>query len=262
MSDPFTDNPDLVACAQIVEKGDPERFQAVMAAPVAARAVLFPIYAMNVEVSRAPWVTQEHMIAEMRLQWWRDALAEIAEGGLVRRHEVVTPLAMVLPRDMAKRLDDLVLARRWDIYRDPFEDQAAFEDFIGNTSGLLMQAAAAALGDSDGRTAYALGWASGLASFLTAVPELESAGRVPLVDGRPGAVRALAQKGLEKLVEARKFRSAVPQAARPALLSGWMARPILKRAATQPHLVAAGTLMPSEAAQRWRKLWVSQTGRW
>ena len=35
-----------------------------MAAPVAARRVLFPLYAFNVEVARAPWVTQEAMIAE------------------------------------------------------------------------------------------------------------------------------------------------------------------------------------------------------
>ena len=84
---------DLTACAQLVERGDPDRFAAAMAAPVRARAVLFPLYAFNLEVARAPWLTQESMIAEMRLQWWRDALEEIRAGGLVRRHEVVTPLA-------------------------------------------------------------------------------------------------------------------------------------------------------------------------
>ena len=77
---------DLTACAALVEKADPDRFRAAMAAPVAARAVLFPLYALNVEVTRAPWVTQEPMLAEMRLQWWRDALQEIADGGPVRRH--------------------------------------------------------------------------------------------------------------------------------------------------------------------------------
>ena len=72
------------ACAGIVERGDPERFLAIMAGPVAARRILFPIIALNIEVSRAPWVTQEAMIAEMRLQWWRDALEEVAEGKEVR----------------------------------------------------------------------------------------------------------------------------------------------------------------------------------
>jgi len=70
----MTFDDDLVACAKLVERGDPLRFRTVMAAPLHARRVLFPLYAFNVEVSRAPWVTQEPMIAEMRLQWWRDAL--------------------------------------------------------------------------------------------------------------------------------------------------------------------------------------------
>ena len=103
---------DLTACAQLVETGDPARFAAVMAAPVAVRAKLFPLYAFNIEVSRAPWVTQEPMIAEMRLQWWRDALEEIRERGVVRRHEVVARLAHILRPEDTERLDDLILARR------------------------------------------------------------------------------------------------------------------------------------------------------
>ena len=82
-------NDDLTACARIVEKGDPARFKAVMAAPPKARDALFPLYAFNVEVARAPWVSAEPGIAEIRLHWWIDALGEIAAGGMVRRHEVV-----------------------------------------------------------------------------------------------------------------------------------------------------------------------------
>ncbi len=82
----------IAACAALVERGDPDRFMAVMAAPVPARARLFPLYAFNLEVARAPWVTQEPMIAEMRLQWWRDTVEALACGGPVRAHEVVAPL--------------------------------------------------------------------------------------------------------------------------------------------------------------------------
>ncbi|MFN5827641.1 MAG: phytoene synthase, partial [Rhodobacterales bacterium] len=35
----------VAACAALVQRGDPDRFMAVMAAPVAARARLFPLYA-------------------------------------------------------------------------------------------------------------------------------------------------------------------------------------------------------------------------
>mgnify|MGYP000249325893 FL=1 len=51
------------ACAALVERGDPDRFRAVMAAPVEARAQLFPLYAFNLEVARAPWVTQEVLMS-------------------------------------------------------------------------------------------------------------------------------------------------------------------------------------------------------
>ena len=100
----------VIACARTVEQGDPDRFRTVMAAPVTARSVLFPLYAFNVEVARAPWVTQEAMIAEMRLQWWRDALEEIATDAEVRKHEVTTPLGSVLSAAQARMLDETVAA--------------------------------------------------------------------------------------------------------------------------------------------------------
>ncbi len=120
----------LAACAELVKRSDPDRFLAAMAAPAPAREVLFPLYALNVEVSRAPWVTQEPMIAEMRLQWWRDALEELSQGQPPRAHEVVVPLAAAVgtSADWAA-LDRFVAARRWDIYTDPFEDAAHFEAY-------------------------------------------------------------------------------------------------------------------------------------
>ena len=121
-----------------------------MAGPVAARRVLFPIYAFNVEVARAPWVTQESMIAEMRLQWWRDALEEIAAGGPARRHEVVTPLAKVIDAQGAAVLDKLIVARRWDIYKDAFEDEAHLMEYLDATASGLMWVAARA-GREDAR---------------------------------------------------------------------------------------------------------------
>ncbi len=233
---------DLSACAGIVQRGDPMRFRACMAAPVAARGVLFAIYAFNVEVARAPWVTQEHMIAEMRLQWWRDALGEIAAGGDVRRHEVVTPLAGVLDPVSARELDQLVEARRWDIYREPFEDEAAFRAHLDRTAGHLLRASVRALGGVAGDWLADAGFAHGLAGWLRAVPALEAAGRVPLVDGRPGAVAALAREGLERLRRARKAGRGAPK---PAMLPLWDCALVLKRAAASPGLVAAGRLDPA-----------------
>ncbi|MEO3413966.1 squalene/phytoene synthase family protein [Roseovarius sp. CAU 1744] len=253
---------DLHACADLVRRADPERFMAAMAAPVAARAVLFPVYAFNVEVARAPWVTQEPMIAEMRLQWWRDALEEIRKGGTVRRHEVVTPLAEVLDAEGAGLLDALVAARRWDIYRDPFEDEAHFRDYLDKTAGNLMLAAARALGDAEEAVIRDAGFAQGLANWLRAIPALEQAGRVPLPDGRPDAVRVLAAEGLARLRRARASRAGVSAAARPALLPLWQSGGILSRAAARPGRVAQGALEPAPFLSRLMLMVRAGSGRW
>lgn len=253
---------DLTACAGLVERGDPDRFRAVMAVPVAARRILFPIFAFNIEVSRAPWVTQETVIAEMRLQWWRDTLAEIAAGGAVRRHEVATPLAAALTPDLARDLDALIEARRWDIYRDPFEDEAALDGYLEATSGALLWAAARALGPADEATARAAGYAAGVAGWLRAVPALEAQGRIPLLDGTPDGVAALARKGLARLSEARANRAAISRAAAPALLSAWQTGAILDQAAREPARVAQGALGQSEARKRLSLMARAATLRW
>ena len=254
----------LAACADLVHRADPDRFRATMAAPVPLRRVLFPLYAFNVEVSRAPWVTEEPMIAEMRLQFWRDVVEEIGAGRPPRAHEVAVPLAEVVRPGDAPLLDALIAARRWDIHTDAFEDQAHFDGYIDATSGNLLWVAARSAGAPDAAEAAVrdLGWAAGLAAFLRAIPELESRGRVPLVDGSPQGVRDLAERGLARLRAARAARKRVPRAVAPVLYAGWRAEGILRAASAVPERVIEGKLDESEFAKRAKLLWVSLTGRW
>lgn len=246
---------DLNACAALVEKADPERFAATMANPLAARRVLFPLYAFNVEVSRAPWVTQEAMIAEMRLQWWRDALEEIEKDATPRRHEVVTPLSDVIAPAEAKVLDRLVAARRWDIYKDAFEDEAHFDSYIDDTAGGLMWVAAAALGaEADSEEGVRkLGQAAGFARFLQAVPALEAQGRIPLVDGRAEAIAARAEAALSS-VDLTAVKRALTRAARPAMTEAFLARDILHQVVRDPNRVASGQLTVAPMRRSFR-LW-------
>lgn len=253
---------DLTACAALVERADPWRFRAAMAAPVAARRVLFPLYAFNVEVARAPWVTQEAMIAEMRLQWWRDVCTEIADGQQVRCHEVATPLSEAITAEDAQLLDELVAARRWDIYRDAFEDETHFMRYLNQTAGNLAWVAARRLGDADEAVVRDAAVAGGIAAWLAAVPELEARQRIPLVDGTPDGVAALARKGLELLGNARQLRQRVSAPARAALLHLGGAEPILRTAAAEPQRVAEGQLPDPVSADRLGLAWRALTGRW
>jgi len=253
---------DLTACAALVEKADPDRFMAAMAAPVAARRVLFPLYALNVEVARAPWVTQETMIAEMRLQWWRDALTEIASSEGVRRHEVVTPLAVVLSADMAAQMDEMIAVRRWDIYKDPFEDTAHFERYIDQSAGTMMWAVARTLGPASESVVRDFAFAHGLANWFRAIPGLEARKRIPLLDGTSDGVQVLAQQGLDRLSRARAHRREISRQAFPGLLAGWQAGEILRQVMDDPQRVVQGTLGTSEARKRVTLMLRAATGRW
>lgn len=244
----------LEACARLVERGDPDRFLAVMAAPVWARELLLPLYAFNLEVARAPWVSKEGLIAEMRLQWWRDVVAEPAP----RAHEVAGPLQALI-RDAGLPvgvLDRLIAARRWDCWAEPFEGEAALVDYLEDTGAGLMWLAARALGAPDGAEAAvrAYGRAAAAASYLRAVPELETRGRQPLPAGVTGP--RLAAMGLGWLAEARSARKAVPRGVAPALLAGWQAGGLLGRAA------AGEPVEMSEFGRRGRLLWQALTGWW
>ncbi|RLJ59861.1 phytoene synthase [Litoreibacter meonggei] len=246
----------LEACRALVERADPDRFAAAQLGTEAAQKVLWPLYAMNVEVSRAPWVTQEPMIAEMRLQWWRDALEEIAEGKPVRGHEVTTALAASLGAAEAAQLDRLVQARRWDIYKEAFEDEVDLLTYLDDTAGGLMWAAACTLGGpvdaKDDVIAY--GRAVGLARFLQAAPELEARGRRPLVDGRPQAIADLCMRVLAAMPSHAALKRKLGPYAASALTEGWQTRALLKQVIANPTRVADGALGLSEFGKRWRLL--------
>lgn len=254
--------PGWQACAALVERGDPDRFAALMAAAPAARPALAVLYAYNLELARAPWAGKEPMIAEMRLQWWADVVAEPAP----RAHEVAGPLHALI-RDRAlpvARLQAMADARRWDCWTEAFADDAAFDAYLADTSGTLFALSVAALGgDAKAQeVAAGYGWAAGLAAFLRAVPALEARGRLPLTDGRPAAVAALAGRGLARLAAARAARRAIPAATRDALLPGWQSAALLQQAAADPLAVAEGRLALSEFSRRGRLLWQAVTGRW
>ena len=257
---------DFNGCAELVQKGDDVRFRAAMASPVAARAVLFPLYALNVEVARAPWVTSEAMIAEMRLQWWYDVLEAIVQGEPVNRHSVATPLAEILTPAQAKDLQQMVEARRWDIYKDPFEDQTALETYIRDTSAVLVRVAAQRLdnniSDQGLEAVEQYGWAMGCANYLNAIPALLAQKRIPLVDGRPEGVAQLATLGLDSLSKARQKARFVTKAASPALLAGWDCEAVLKQAIQHPDRVIDGLAPVNPLASSLRLMWQATTHRY
>lgn len=238
----------LDACAALVAKGDPDRFAALMAAPVAARARLLPLYAFNLEVARAPWASAEAMIAEMRLQWWADVVEDIGTGA-APSHEVAAPLAeLVRERGLPTHLlAEMVEARRADIYDDR-PDEATFATYIDQTAGHLMWLSALALGANASTEAAVrnVAWAQGLVAMLQAYPQLVARGRQPLpTDDLPSLIRT----GLDKLDKG------LASADGPAILPAWQTRALLRLARKHPEYVPQGQLRLSEIHRRGRLLW-------
>ncbi|WP_434287311.1 squalene/phytoene synthase family protein [Celeribacter sp. SCSIO 80788] len=252
------------ACAEIVQKGDVDRFRSTMAAPVAAREVLFPIHAFCLEVAKAPWVTKEAMIAEMRLQFWRDVLQEKIDGKAPRAHEVAGSLAAVLDDAAAEALDAAVTARQWDIYRDPHADEAALHSYLHRSYAIPLHVAARRLGapEEASKALNRLGFAGALARYLMAIPGLEAQGRVPLVDGRPEAVAALAKDAYDQGRWGAQQLSKLPKTARAPMIDAVMLLPVLKQAAQDPQAVIEGRLEQGALRKSLRLALASQSPSW
>lgn len=231
---------DLSASATLLANADPDRFRAVMAAPRPSRAVLFPLYAANAEVARAPWASKEPMIVAMRLQWWRDVLGEIIAGGPVRGHEVATPLGAALSKEAAAVWEVAIELRLKDCEARPFEDTSELLHYLEQTGGSLLWAAALALGapERDERSVRKIGTAQALANYFCALPELEARGKQPVPDGRPEALAELARSQLQDWP-----RDHLSQASRIACIAAFAAKPRLKVAAAMPERIATGKLV-------------------
>ncbi|MCF6306250.1 MAG: squalene/phytoene synthase family protein [Rhodobacteraceae bacterium] len=238
--------------AETVRLGDPDRYLAAMAAKPDAREKLLVLYAFNLEIARAPWASAEPMIAEMRLQWWLDAIGDIFEGRGARGHEVLAPLAALidahnLPREV---FDNMINARQFDIYREPHADRAAFDHYVMATSGGIMGLAARVLG-GDALAVKHIAYGAGVANLLRAAPELIVRGCKPLPqDIAPVIDTALA--GLAVPVAKTVFSAA---------LAGWRARAVLQAARKKPEHIAAGLLEESPAWRRFSFMRCRITGR-
>lgn len=255
----------LQHCIDLVREGDLDRYTVTRAASDAAQARLFPLYALNLEIGRAAWASNEPLVAEMRLQWWRDALERLCAGGKPPAHPVLDACDF-LSGDAAAgmALDRMIEARRWDVWAEAFPSAEALWTHLEDTSGHIYAIAAASLGvpDAQSDVIRSFGTAAGLAQWLQAVPELLRRERDPLPDHSPEAIAALAQDGLARLQAIRAQRSLIGSDAAPVLLAGWQASGLLKIAASAPHRVLQGGLEMSEFKRRGILAWRAISGRW
>jgi len=165
-------------CADLVRESDEDRFASASFAPSGSRESLVVLYAFNIEVSKTRDSVSEPMLGEIRLQWWREAIAEIYDD-TPRQHLVVEALKDVVETSGLPRgpFETLIDARAMDLESMPFESMGSLEDYLKATSSGLMAQALAILdeggegkGDTHDTFVSEAGRAWALAGMLRALP--------------------------------------------------------------------------------------------
>jgi NADH dehydrogenase [ubiquinone] 1 alpha subcomplex assembly factor 6 len=129
---------DAAYCLDQVRRFDRDRYLTALFATPQARADLLALYAFNLEVAKTREMVREPMMGLMRLQWWRDCIAETYAGN-ERRHQVAQPLAAAIRRHALSRehFDRLIDAREQDMSPEPPVDLPALVAYAGATAGNL-----------------------------------------------------------------------------------------------------------------------------
>ncbi len=153
-----------LATRDAVKKVDPDRYRAALMSERQGREDLLILYAFHYELSKVPEATSEPMLGQIRYEWWREAIDEIYGEREVRRHEISTPLAEMLPRTQIPRywIDRLIDGRARDLDPQAFADIDDARDYARQTSGQLMQIAVKVLGGTPDEPVLRAGEAWGL----------------------------------------------------------------------------------------------------
>lgn len=242
----------LDALAGRLRDGDPDRFGMALMVPAWARPRLLTLYALNLELARTALSAREPLIAQMRVQWWADRLAAMADAP-PPPHELLSPLWQAWGAGAAA-LMPLAEARRRDAERTPFLTAADAADYAAATGGTLMALAAGVLG-APLPVARDQGTGGGIAAWLAAEPQLAPLS-LGFATAAPELRAELAGLGLAALARAREGRRQVPRQAAGVLYAGDAGRDLAQRAAGRQPAPR------SELRRRWLLARCALAGRW
>jgi phytoene synthase len=224
-----------------VAAADRDRWLASLFVPEAPRVDIHALLAFSAEVASVRDHVSAPLAGEIRLQWWRDALADPAQG---RGHPLAEALADVIARHRlpVAALASLIDARVFDLYDDAVPSLNDLEGYLGETASALFQLSALILADgADPGTAELSGHAGvayGLTGLMRALPLTSGRGQcflpadrlaahgasretvvarqaTPAVLATLAELRAAARRHLEI---ARDLWRQAPAAVRPAFL--------------------------------------------
>jgi 15-cis-phytoene synthase len=159
-------------CEALVRAADKDRFLAALFAPAERRQHLFALYAFNGEIARVRELAREALPGEIRLQWWRDAIAGEARGEVSANPVAAALLDTVATCGLSPEpLIRLIDAHAFDLYDDAMATLADLDAYGRDTDGALMSLAARVLsGDDAAAAAASAGIACAVTSRLRSFP--------------------------------------------------------------------------------------------
>jgi phytoene synthase len=263
-------------CEAVVRGADKDRFIAALFAPAGLRRHLHALHAFNCEIARVRDAAREALPGEIRLQWWRDALA-----GQARGESTANPIAAALLDTVAhcalpvEPLLGLIDAHGFDLYDEPMATLADLDTYGRDTEAALMTLGARILAgetapDALARGTVPAGIACAVAHRLRSFPVDVSRRQLflPLellerhgvsredVEARrhaQGLQAALADLRAHARAAYREFRAAVieiPDRCAPAFLAAAVVPTLLARLDS----AAGDPFMPIEVPP-WRRQW-------
>lgn len=163
------------AVAAAVRDADRDRWLAVQYAPAPQRPALFAVLALDLELAKVVANASDAMLAEIKLAWWRERLAEL-DAGLVPAQPVLRALAAdVVPRGVG----GAALAGFEDVWLALLQDDVARHVALrGDAVGAAL--ATLSLADVHEGTLLGRAWAAGEAARCgheVAAPERPRAAR-------------------------------------------------------------------------------------
>ena len=266
-----------------VRANDRDRYLATLYAPEEKRGALFSLYAFNAEIAGIRDRIREALPGEVRLQWWRDAIASTSEGAGAGHPLAESLLHTIRTHRLPKTaFENYLDARIFDLYDDPMPSRTDLEGYCGETASALIQLSAMIL-DTEAAPDHAelagrAGCAQAITGLLRLLPLhrarrqcfiprdiLSAVGTTPeefLADGGVGAAEAISAMvalAREHLTAFERGAAALPQTLRPAFLPLAPTRAYLKQLEKQGD--GALRMTPDISALRRHWLYLRRAAR-
>ena len=279
----MTDDTEIIRTAARAFERD--RYLSALLAPRATRADLVALAAFAGEVARVPSYVSDPLVGEIRLQWWRDALAA-GLAGETTGHPIADAVTAAarrhrLPEGLLLGVIDAQTLRLGDA--PPADDQALGAYLVKSQGALFALAWRVLAGPDPGPEPGVLvagARAYGLARLIVEFPALLAEGRTLLpetrlvaagisLDALPSAqgaaagaaiLRALAETARGQLAATKKALKSASSAASEALLPVALVEPYLRVQEKRLLVGSGGSSDISPLARVWH-LWCAHRFR-